>query len=279
MNHKTRKGINVKARVAFTMSNDNLWRYLESVKGYKILTVDEELELFKQYKENNSISAKNTLIESNQRFLISSAKQFCNDESIMDLINEGNIGLITALDKYDSTMGFRFLSFASYYIKMFMINYLNNNSRTVKMPKEYKMIEGIKENFYKNKERYPSKEELQDIVKTEKNINVNFDTYSCVSINSFSSVKYDDDIENGNVEDVILSYYGLNTNDFEEKQTTDYNKYVICEALKKLKDKERNRIEVCFGFKEKDPTDNSQTDKNIGKTIAKLRNIIEKMNV
>jgi RNA polymerase primary sigma factor len=99
-----------------------------------MLTVEEEIELAMK-KDAGDIDAKNKLIQSNLRFVISVAKQYQNQGlTLPDLINEGNLGLITAANKFDHTKGFKFISYAVWWIRQSIIQSLAENSRSVRLP-------------------------------------------------------------------------------------------------------------------------------------------------
>ena len=95
----------------------------------RILSQDEMDILFREYRENNCISAKYMLVAANQKFVVSIARKLYNrNGSLVDLINEGNIGLMTAIDKYDVDSGKTFSLFAAWYIQREISNFLNKKS-------------------------------------------------------------------------------------------------------------------------------------------------------
>jgi len=110
-------------------------KYLTEVASKSdIITSEEELELTRRIK-NGDIDARNKLCEANLRFVISVAKQYGSQlESLPDLVNEGNIGLIKAAEKFDETRGFRFISYAVWWIRQSIMQYLAENGRTIRLP-------------------------------------------------------------------------------------------------------------------------------------------------
>lgn len=108
--------------------------YSVEISKCPILTAEQEFEMFKRYKKGDQ-SAKEKIIKSNLRFVVLCAKQYANcGIPICDLINEGNIGLIEAVDKFDHTRGFKFISYGVMWIQNRIIASISNNSRTVRLP-------------------------------------------------------------------------------------------------------------------------------------------------
>jgi len=133
-----------------------------------LLSPDEEVELAKRIKEGDEI-ARDKLIRANLRFVISVAKQFSQSGlPLTDLINEGNIGLIKAAEKFDETKGFKFISYAVWWIRQCIIQAISENCRMIRLPgnkiasankikNAYSLLEQIKL-------RPPTFEELSDMI-------------------------------------------------------------------------------------------------------------------
>lgn len=106
--------------------NEALDRWIRSIRRYKPLSVDEEVKVIRRYKEEGDKTALDILIQSNQRFLLAAAKTYSrNPDDVLELISEGNIALLKAIENYDITFGFRFLSYASHYIRSRMSDYFD----------------------------------------------------------------------------------------------------------------------------------------------------------
>lgn len=115
-------------------SEESISKYLKDVRKLTMLTADQELELAKKAQEGDS-NALEVLVNSNLRFVISIAKQYQNQGlPLSDLIAEGNLGLIKAAQRFDHKKGFRFISYAVWWIKQSIIQSLNDNARTVRLP-------------------------------------------------------------------------------------------------------------------------------------------------
>lgn len=117
-----------------TREETSLDKYLLEVGKIKLLTCDEEIFLSQQIKTGNHL-ALDILIKSNLRFVISVAKQFQNQGlPLTDLINEGNFGLIKAAKRFDATKGFKFISYAVWWIRQSILQSLAEQARLVKLP-------------------------------------------------------------------------------------------------------------------------------------------------
>jgi RNA polymerase primary sigma factor len=115
-------------------SEESISRYLKDVRKVDVLTPEEENKLALEVQNGNQI-AMEKLITANLRFVISVAKEYQGQGlPLVDLISEGNFGLIKAAQKFDPSRGFRFISYAVWWVKQSIIQSLNDNSRTVRIP-------------------------------------------------------------------------------------------------------------------------------------------------
>jgi len=114
--------------------NENLKKYFKEVRKTVLLTPDEELELAKRIKLGDC-KAVEDLVTANLKFVVAIAKEYQNQGlSLSDLISEGNYGLIKAANRFDHTLGFRFISYAVWWVKQSIIQSLNDNARMVRLP-------------------------------------------------------------------------------------------------------------------------------------------------
>jgi RNA polymerase primary sigma factor len=115
-------------------SDDNLKSYFEQIKKAKLLTFEEELELSRKIQAGDE-AARKRLIESNLRLVVRIAKNYLTPEvSILDLIQEGNLGLMKAASKYDFRKQVRFSTYASWWIKQAIVRSLSNKKRVIRLP-------------------------------------------------------------------------------------------------------------------------------------------------
>jgi len=112
----------------------SLDQYLKEISAYRLLTREEEVELAKRIKQGDQ-EALDTLVRSNLRFVVSVAKKYQNQGvALGDLINEGNLGLIRAAQKFDETKGIKFISYAVWWIRQAILQALAEQSRIVRVP-------------------------------------------------------------------------------------------------------------------------------------------------
>ena len=113
---------------------DSLGKYFKEIRKSTILTQKEEIDLAKKIKRGNQ-NAINRLVNANLKFVVSIAKEYQGQGMpLSDLINEGNYGLIKAATRFDHKKGFRFISYAVWWIKQSIIQSLNENARVVRLP-------------------------------------------------------------------------------------------------------------------------------------------------
>ena len=115
-------------------SEDPVHLYLKEIGNYPLLTIEEEVSLAKRI-ENGDEEAKNILAESNLRLVVSIAKKYVGRGlSFLDLIQEGNLGLIKAVEKFDYTKGFKFSTYATWWIRQAITRSIADQSRTIRIP-------------------------------------------------------------------------------------------------------------------------------------------------
>lgn len=146
----------------------SLDKYLQEIARYDLITIDEEVELAQRIRQGDRVALEK-LTRANLRFVVSVAKQYQNQGlSLPDLINEGNLGLIKAAEKFDETRGFKFISYAVWWIRQSIMQAVNEQSRIVRLPLNQvttlsKYKKAIQE-FEQKHQRKPSPEELSEIM-------------------------------------------------------------------------------------------------------------------
>jgi RNA polymerase primary sigma factor len=158
---------NIKITQSITLRDSlALEKYLLEISRYRVLSPEEEYHLFNKIRTGDTRAA-DMVIKSNLKFVVSVAKKFLNlGMPFSDLINEGNIGLIKAVNRFDETKGFKFISYAVWWIRQSIFLALSEDSKLVRIPIRHiqtiNKIEKAIALFNQKFERDPSKEELAD---------------------------------------------------------------------------------------------------------------------
>lgn len=152
--------------MASTMSDDPVKQYLKEIGSYPLLSISEEIELAKKI-ENGDEQAKQILAESNLRLVVSIAKRYVGRGlSFLDLIQEGNLGLIKAVDKFDYNKGYKFSTYATWWIRQAITRSIADQSRTIRIPVHMSEVINktyrVSRNLLQELGREPSEQELAD---------------------------------------------------------------------------------------------------------------------
>ncbi len=143
-------------------------KYLNDIGKISMLTADEEAEMARRIREGDNLALER-LTKGNLRFVVSVAKQYQNQGlSLSDLINEGNVGLMKAAKRFDETKGFKFISYAVWWIRQSILQAIVEYSRIVRLPLNkvgsYHKVNGAFMSFVQKFEREPSNEELAELL-------------------------------------------------------------------------------------------------------------------
>lgn len=226
--------------------NASLDKYLTDIGRENLITAEEEVELAKRIKEGDE-RALNKLVKANLRFVVSVSKQYQNQGlSLPDLINEGNVGLIKAARRFDETRGFKFISYAVWWIRQSILQALAEQSRIVRLPlNQVGSINKIKKTISKLEQelnRPPSEEEIaKKLETTEVKVNAAM-RISSRSVSIDAPISSDDDTS---MVDFIAS-----------KDTPKSDEHLIYESLNQeiqrslstLSEKEREVINLYYGI-------------------------------
>ena len=231
---------------------DTINTYLREIQKYPILTPDEEIELFVKMKEGDK-EARNKLILCNQRFVFKIAKMYVSGDALLDVVDEGNIGLIKALDEsdFDVTKGTRFLTLAVWYIRREIVHYLTNDVNLVKKSNSSKTsfhLNKVKSKFYCENGRFPSDEEIIEIFDKDYGIKINnkSDIYE-VKAESINST-FDDDDSNSFENSYDFTSKTSSFNDYEKKINQEKISSDVQFILDSLKERDRDVMKMSFGI-------------------------------
>lgn len=157
------------ASFASTITDDPVKLYLKEIGTYPLLSVSEEIELAKKIEEGDA-QAKQMLAESNLRLVVSIAKRYVGRGlSFLDLIQEGNLGLIKAVDKFDYNKGYKFSTYATWWIRQAITRSIADQSRTIRIPVHMSEVINktyrVSRNLLQELGREPSEQEIADAMK------------------------------------------------------------------------------------------------------------------
>jgi len=184
----------------------SLDKYLHEIGKYNLITADEEVELARRIRGGDK-AAVTELTRANLRFVVSVAKQYQNQGlSLPDLINEGNLGLIKAAEKFDETRGVKFISYAVWWIRQSVMQAINEQSRIVRLPlnqvSSISRYQRINAKFEQENERLPSIEEVAELMSLPKDKLA--ETISCATRHiSFDAPFASDESDGGCLLDVV----------------------------------------------------------------------------
>jgi RNA polymerase primary sigma factor len=255
---------------ANTSDDTTISNYFKDVRKSELITPEEEVALAIRIQEGDD-SAVNKLVGANLKFVISIAKEYQGQGlSLSDLISEGNLGLVKAATRFDHTRGFRFISYAVWWIKESIIKSLNDNARMIRLPSNViKKVSDLRkeiERFELTNERVPVYGDLFD---DNGNVVEQLITPQCTSLN---------DVINEDGDELYCLIPDTNSN-FEEEifSTDDRIKEEINNMLSKLDDREREILECYFGInREYDGMTLEAIGDKHGLTKERIRQIKEK---
>ena len=253
--------------------SQSLDKYLQEIGREQLLTVEEEVELSQRIRKGDR-QALDILVKSNLRFVVSVAKQYQNQGlSLPDLINEGNVGLIKAAEKFDETRGFKFISYAVWWIRQTILQALAEQSRIVRLPlNQVSAVNKISKaiiKFEQEFERKPSPEELAELVnEVPEKINDSLRA-------SGRHVSVDAPFVEGEDNSPLDVMENTDSPAADSALICESLQLEISRALDILSERERDIIEMSFGIKQAEMTLEEIGDR-FGLTRERVRQIREK---
>lgn len=257
------------------MENDNevLSIYLREINRIPLISHDEEYELAVKAKSGDR-KAREKLLNANLRFVVSVAKKFRGQGlPLSDLINEGNIGLITALDKFEPEKGYHFISYAVWWIRQSIMKALSEKGRAVRLPlnrtNELMQIQKAQKAIMHDKETSdPSVDDIAEMTGLDKALINNL-----LSV-SHEMVSFDSPIKKGEESDTTFGDFIEDDADGPENQVVDSSlKSDVRALLTVLSDKERDIITRRFGLDGEEPMSLKEIGDVYGLTKERIRQI------
>ena len=261
-----------------TKQTPEIEAYLRSIRKYQPLSQEEENEVFKMYHSNDPVAKKkaiDTLVKANQRFIFSLAKDYAkgDETKVLDYVNEGSIGIINAIDKFDQSRGFKFISFAVWYIRQAMTNYAQTTDLFLRKSNNAKIgnnILKIRTAFFQENHREPTTDEIKEAL-AKKGIKIKEDKdLEDVVRNSLDSVWGDESTFENNPRYIQHSAI---QNEYEKEMDDEDNKSVVGKLLQTLDERSQLVIKQLFGIGYESPVDIEVVAENLGLTPTRVGQI------
>lgn len=255
--------------------SQSLEKYLQEIGKVEMISAEEEVRLAKLIR-NGDQQALEKLTKANLRFVVSVAKQYQNQGlSLPDLINEGNVGLIKAAQRFDETRGFKFISYAVWWIRQSIIQSLAEQARIVRLPlnkvgltnKVSKAVQTLEQQY----EREPSVEEISEFLE------MGTDEIVASLGNSFRHVSMDMPLTDGEDSTLIDVMQNPNATATDEQLVhTDSMKQEIERSLRQLTARQQEVIRLFFGIDEDHALSLEEIGSRFGITRERVRQIKDK---
>lgn len=261
-----------------TQRSEDVAIFLNSIRGFDVISAEEELELFSTMKnstnEAEAEAARKKLIESHQKFVFSVAKKYANAQMpVLDLVDEGNIGLMEAVDKFDATKGTRFLTFAVWYIRRNIGFYIVNHSQAVRSANKQKLINIVpkaKAKFIQENGREPSNEELVEIIEEMSNIKIaNKDDVADMNFSSINDIMSGDD-DKPTPAQLEFDSATASYNNYEAQMDAEETSATLDTLLSICTDKERTLLKMLYGVGYDYPMSPENVAMELGMTPARV---------
>lgn len=252
----------------------SLDKYLHEIGKVELLSAESEVEMAKRIKKGDR-QAFETLIKANLRFVVSVAKQYQNQGlSLPDLINEGNMGLIKAAERFDETRGFKFISYAVWWIRQSILQALAEQARIVRLPlNKIGSISKINKTFTlleQEFQREPTNEEMAEILNTSTELIE--DSLSISNTHMSMDAPVGDD-ESNSLYDILLNNDSPSPDD---ELITGSLRKEIERSLATLGEREADILRYYFGLNGYPPYTLEEIGDEFGLTRERVRQIKEK---
>ncbi|MGI4020035.1 MAG: sigma-70 family RNA polymerase sigma factor [Janthinobacterium lividum] len=253
--------------------SQSLDKYLHEIGKVDLITAEEEVILAQKIREGDQ-AALERLTKTNLRFVVSVAKQYQNQGlTLGDLINEGNLGLIKAAKRFDETKGFKFISYAVWWIRQSILQAIAEQSRIVRLPlNQVGSLSKISKAFSKLEQEYerePSPEELADTLETT------VDKISDTLSNSGRHVSMDAPFVNGE-ENTLLDVLGNKEPNTDSLLIDESLSEEIRRSLSSLTEREREILLLFFGLGGTSPYSLEEIGEKFNLTRERVRQIKDK---
>lgn len=249
-------------------------KYLSEISGKELISPDEEIELARRIKKGDK-KALDKLVTANLRFVVSVAKQYQNQGlTLQDLVNEGNVGLIKAAERFDETRGFKFISYAVWWIRQSILHAIAVQGRMVRLPLNkigaLNKINNVIVEFEQKYHREPTSEELS------KELDVKVDELKEIMKNNSRCLSMDAPISNDDEDHNLYDIIGIKDNALpDESLMKDSLVKEINDTLKVLNDRQKQIIKYFYGLDGEHPLTLEEIAEKFQLTRERVRQLKE----
>lgn len=255
-----------------TLENlDPIQQYLYEIHNFPVLTHKETLKLVRRI-QNGDIAARDMLINCNLRFAFTIAtKYICTGLPLLDLVQQANLGLMTAAKRYNPNRGARFTTYSVFWIKQAIITYIEEHSRLIKIPNyisgALKKIKSVNDEYYHTYSRFPSDDEIATLT-----------GFTIARVKHLKTLEYSmDSLDSPLGEETNSTLFDVVHNDTVIDPVTNINikerKAAIDEILKKLSPRERQVLILHFGLCGQEKHSLEEISKKMNITMERIRQI------
>jgi len=254
-----------------TYNEESFRSYMKEINEFPLMTSEEEFKVASEARKGNK-EALAYLINSNLRFVISVAKQYVDkNHPIEDLVNEGNIGLIIAAQRFEPNKGFKFISYAVWWIRRYIQEYKNGTGEFIRKPSNklnaLNKFKDVKNSLHATLEREPTIEEVLEVLNDKKILNI----VAEIEHQEVCSLDREINEDGFSLLDNIPS-----SEKTDAKYDELYTQHKITTLLSKLKPKELKVIEMSYGLKGDPPMTLQEIGNIMGLTREAVRQIKNK---
>ena len=230
----------------------SLEKYLQEIGHEELLTTEQEVELAQKIRKGDK-KALERLCKANLRFVVSVAKQYQNQGlSLPDLINEGNLGLIKAAEKFDDTRGFKFISYAVWWIRQSILQAIAEQSRLVRLPlNQVGSVSRIMREAYKFEQEHERKPSINEMAER---IDMPEDKIADAMIANSHEVSVDAPFVNGEEGSIVDSMTNPDSPTTDNELVKESLRTEVERMIKLLGDREQKVIKAFFGIGEPELT-------------------------
>ena len=259
-------------KVKITANSDSLHKYMKEINDIPNLTDEEQNTLFELVAAGDE-NAKQKIVEANLKLVVHVAKRYASSSNIplMDLIQEGNIGLIEATERFDNTKGYKFSTYAVYWIKRNIVIAITNNSRTIRLPAN--IVEIVRKIHKLNKENLQTNNRELSVEELAKLLKLDEERVSSIIEVSKNPISLDYIVDDDNDTEVIDLIADTTVAGSDKLLAKSNQRQAIMSILDTLSEKEKRILILRFGLETGVNKTLEEVGEELGLTRERVRQI------